>query len=649
MGLTRNTIAAVFVMTAVTLGLGANAYLSANALGDAVESAGRGASLVDGAVAAVSDAVRESAAEGLVLASPRISRTDRADARRRYAQAMDVVESGHRRIAEAFGRDGRDVGGTLELIATAERAAPGIRAYADYGKAVADDFDRWEGTRISDPEGLLAALLRVRGEHDRLLRRAAETALAGGHGGRYAASDDVRACGGDAWRAVSSGGSGNPVLAECASRLAAPHRRLHAAAAAFDALALSGGATMEELAAAYAGMAAASDEVVRCLDRMAVEAERAAAYARKAGTGARAGMRPARAAALASLADIAERHIAAAAEADRRNLDAASRIRTSALLLTTLAAAVGLAVALFLRHSIRRGLTLPLEDVAASLNAETNRLSRAAERMTRLGNELADEAGGQAAALAGLSATLGDMAASTLRNAENARTADEIVRRTAAAVRDGAGAVADMNAAMREIGESAERMEGIAKVVENIAFQTSVLARRAEAEARRAGDAGGGFAAVAGEVRALARQSAAAARNTVELINGTVERVVKGTRVAGGMEAIFRAIPGDSREAERRIGRIVSTAREQATEMERMNRSIAKMDLVTRTSAGKAGATLDAGGGIARRAEGIRAAMCRIGTILGKEQPVPVREYHFVPVPEEPEMLAGKRTASFSR
>ena len=138
---------------------------------------------------------------------------------------------------------------------------------------------------------------------------------------------------------------------------------------------------------------------------------------------------------------------------------------------------------------------------------------------------------------------------------------------------------------MLDIQASSRKISDIISVIDGIAFQTNILALNAAVEAARAGESGRGFAVVASEVRSLAGRCAAAAREIKTLISASVEKIEQGTTLVGAAGVTMTEVVANANQINDYLGEIASAAREQATGVAEVGRSIQVLDKNTQENA----------------------------------------------------------------
>jgi methyl-accepting chemotaxis protein len=265
-------------------------------------------------------------------------------------------------------------------------------------------------------------------------------------------------------------------------------------------------------------------------------------------------------------------------------------IRKNAAPSLVIAAAVFLALGIWLAESMRHSVARPME----SLGAMTRRIA-GGDLTERFKVVSSDEVGDARAAmntmLEALSATVGTitenvhtLSKESERLTELSLTMREDADGTAAnveVVTDAAGAVSgnvdsvatasqQMNASIREIAVSASEAASVAndavqmlektgstmakleqsrneigrvvEVIEDIAAQVNLLALNATIEAARAGEAGRGFAVVADEVKKLADKTAGATREISQRISALQQDSADVAEVIDGLGSIVQRI-----------------------------------------------------------------------------------------------------------
>jgi methyl-accepting chemotaxis protein len=259
-----------------------------------------------------------------------------------------------------------------------------------------------------------------------------------------------------------------------------------------------------------------------------------------------------------------------------------------------------------------------LRETMTVIASNTSGIRTGSVEIATAADDLAQRTERQAAALAETAATLGQIALTVGETAQGAALARQIVTTTMEDAARGGQVVQGAVAAMGEIQKSAQQISQIIGVIDEIAFQTNLLALNAGVEAARAGDAGRGFAVVASEVRSLAQRSAEAAKDIKALILASTAQVGKGVdQVAETGKALDR-INGRIVEINDLVGKIATSAQNQATSVAEVNAAIDQMDRVTQQNAAMVEESTAASHSLASEADQLASLVERFS--LGGEQ-----------------------------
>lgn len=213
-------------------------------------------------------------------------------------------------------------------------------------------------------------------------------------------------------------------------------------------------------------------------------------------------------------------------------------------------------------------------------------IKSSAAEINKANESLASKAATQASSLEEVSSTMEEISSTVSANVTIIEEVSTVVQ-TTKDKSETAGSVSEsLKKSMHEISESSKKIRNIIDVIDEIAFQTNLLALNAAVEAARAGEQGRGFAVVAVEVRNLAARSSKAAKEIKDLIKESGERVNSGTDL---VETTIRSLQGiidDIIRINEVMTNISTSAIEQKSGIEQVNKAIADLDEITQTNAG---------------------------------------------------------------
>ncbi|WP_225984781.1 methyl-accepting chemotaxis protein [Noviherbaspirillum aerium] len=219
-----------------------------------------------------------------------------------------------------------------------------------------------------------------------------------------------------------------------------------------------------------------------------------------------------------------------------------------------------------------------LTDLVGKIKESSDSIMAASKQIASGNQDFSERNREQLASLVGTTATMQELTLNVKKNADSATRANELAVSTSTLASKGGGSVTQLVGTMNSISASSQRIVDIIGVIDGIAFQTNILALNASVEAARAGEQGRGFAVVAGEVRNLAQRAANAAREIKGLIDDSVEKVDEGSKRVAEAGATMQEIVASANRVTDIMAEISAASREQAADIEQINRSMAGMD-----------------------------------------------------------------------
>ncbi len=217
-------------------------------------------------------------------------------------------------------------------------------------------------------------------------------------------------------------------------------------------------------------------------------------------------------------------------------------------------------------------------------------------------DELSTRTEGQAANLEQTASAVDQITETVKKTAEVVGAAHKVVSAAKSDAERSGEIVRQAIAAMGGIEQSSKHIVRIVGVIDEIAFQTNLLALNAGVEAARAGDAGRGFAVVASEVRALAQRSAEAAKEIKGLISSSATQVGLGVDLVGQTGKALERIVVQVVEIDNVVSAIATSAEEQASALQQVDRAVSQMDQTTQRNAEMAQQTTNAARALATQA-----------------------------------------------
>lgn len=197
-------------------------------------------------------------------------------------------------------------------------------------------------------------------------------------------------------------------------------------------------------------------------------------------------------------------------------------------------------------------------------------------------------------------------------SAQEANSGQQVVKQTITSINELAGNVEEVASVVNTLKTDTSNIGVVLKVIKDIAEQTNLLALNAAIEAARAGEQGRGFAVVADEVRTLASRTQKSTHEIQEMIarlqtssNKAVEAIQVGrTRASASVQqastagASLNSITLSVETMSNMNAQIASSAVEQSSVAEEMNRNIVVIRDVSHQAAIRAEQTTNASGAL---------------------------------------------------
>ncbi|WP_426414930.1 methyl-accepting chemotaxis protein [Aestuariirhabdus sp. LZHN29] len=225
-----------------------------------------------------------------------------------------------------------------------------------------------------------------------------------------------------------------------------------------------------------------------------------------------------------------------------------------------------------------RELVVDVSRSADQVNAGSEQLSYANQKIAAGMLEQTAKITSIATAIEEMSATAGDVAQNTAEAASGANDCVDIahdggnvVEHTITTINAIHSAVSESNQAVLTLSAQGEEIGRITEVIRGIAEQTNLLALNAAIEAARAGDQGRGFAVVADEVRQLAQRTS---ESTAE-ISQSIQSIQHETQNAAQKMANGMKLVEEGRDSARGAGDALTSVIDNVNRVSDMVASIA--------------------------------------------------------------------------
>ena len=271
-----------------------------------------------------------------------------------------------------------------------------------------------------------------------------------------------------------------------------------------------------------------------------------------------------------------------------------------------------------------RALSRQLIRIADALQAGSSQVLSAAGLIADAGQQVADGASSQAAALSSTAQSLQGMTTRGTEVVHLTNGADTLMKQNIEKTGQSLRAIVEMTQAMNRIVAESGEMGKIIKTIDEIAFQTNILALNAAVEAARAGEAGAGFAIVAEEVRNLAGRAAEAARTTQVKLDSNIGLVRQAGSGIQGVNDNFEAIVETATVIGEKVQAITTATEHLTKEIGTISDSTGQLESVVQGNAANAEESASAAEELSAQAHEIAALVTAlVGVVRGEGAPAP--------------------------
>ncbi|MFT3830341.1 MAG: Cache 3/Cache 2 fusion domain-containing protein [Opitutaceae bacterium] len=277
---------------------------------------------------------------------------------------------------------------------------------------------------------------------------------------------------------------------------------------------------------------------------------------------------------------------------------------------------VTVAAAVVFWFAAAQALSRRLIRIADQLKAGSDQVLGAAGMIADAGQQVAEGASSQAAALSTTAQNLQQMTSHGTDVSHLTQGADSLMKQNIEKSAESLRAIVEMTKAMNRIVAESGEMGKIIKTIDEIAFQTNILALNAAVEAARAGEAGAGFAVVAEEVRNLAGRAAEAARTTQVKLDTNVTLVTQAGNGIRGVNDNFEAIVETATVIGEKVQAITHATDDLAKQLAGVQQATGQLESVVQSNAANAEESASAAEELSAQAHEIAALVSDLFTLV---------------------------------
>jgi methyl-accepting chemotaxis protein len=276
---------------------------------------------------------------------------------------------------------------------------------------------------------------------------------------------------------------------------------------------------------------------------------------------------------------------AAAADRVRELAERAQQYYEAKLVVMSVLAAIGLALALLAVLIVYSHITRPITRLTERVTENIRRVAMAATQASTAVSQVSDGSNVQLSALRQAGAALAQSAEAIAEVARSTQLASEQAKEAAGLVADGIRQMGRMVEGSVAISENSSQVSQIAEAISRIASQTNMLALNAAIEAARAGEHGKGFAVVAEEVRKLAENSGSLAQEIASLVQHATEAAGRGVATAQEVSDNMQQIAERVQQSDQLVGAIASAMEQQQMTVRGINTNVAELTRIGQSNA----------------------------------------------------------------